>query len=289
MQNVFENISNALRFEIMFNVRRVRTLICLFMVPLFLSATGCGTLSNGRGWGQDAIWPVDVDRIACAARDALLDWQTFIPAAGALVFAVDDWDHKASDWAIQHNPIFGSVEDAKDASGYLKTALQIETVITTFATPSGDDPRQWAYAKLRGIGVEMAAYGLANFTTSALKSATGRTRPDDSSDKSFPSGHATRAFSYATMCNRNLDTINIPKGVKRTFQISNLVLATGVAWARVEGARHYPSDVLVGAALSHFLTRFIYDAFLPLPEDDRFDFMIFPKKGGGSVQLTFRF
>jgi membrane-associated phospholipid phosphatase len=57
----------------------------------------------------------------------------------------------------------------------------------------------------------------------------------------------------------------------------------------VEGQRHYPSDVLAGAALGHFLTAFIHDAFLNLPEDGTVAFAAFPVKGGAGVELSFRF
>jgi len=36
----------------------------LFMIALFLILiAGCGTLENGRGWGQDALYPVNGKRV----------------------------------------------------------------------------------------------------------------------------------------------------------------------------------------------------------------------------------
>ena len=52
----------------------------------------------------------------------------------------------------------------------------------------------------------------------------------------------------------------------------NLVRASGVAWARVEAGRHFPSDVLAGAALGNFITTFILDAFLSPSEDSSLGF-----------------
>ncbi len=266
-----------------------RSLFFLLIIFTCLSVTGCGTLSNGRGWGQDAIYPVDLKRICRAAHNAFFDFQTFVPAAGAMIFAIDDWDEKASDWASDHNPIFGSIDDAKDASDSLRNVLLAETIVTAFATPSGDDSKQWAFSKLKGLGVELAATSAAAGVTSLLKEGTGRTRPDNRGDTSFPSAHTTSAFSYSTLSNRNLDSIDMPKKVKRTLQVGNLLLATSVGWARIEGQRHYPSDVLAAAALAHFFTGFIHDAFLDLPENDRFHFLIFPKNGGAAAQLAFTF
>ena len=59
--------------------------------------------------------------------------------------------------------------------------------------------------------------------------------------------------------------------------------------ARVEAQRHYPSDVLAGTALGHFLTAFIHDAFLNLPENADVDFAVFGVEGGAGVELAFRF
>jgi len=72
--------------------------LMVFLVVIFvsLSVTGCGTLKNGRGWGQDAIYPADLKRIPRAAFNALLEPQTLIPAAGAIVFTVNGYDTKVS-------------------------------------------------------------------------------------------------------------------------------------------------------------------------------------------------
>jgi membrane-associated phospholipid phosphatase len=251
--------------------------------------TGCGTLKHGRGWGQDAIYPIDFKRIPRAAYNAFFDVQTLIPAAGALVFVVDDFDERVSDWASHHTPIFGSREDAKDTGASLRTVLLAETIATALATPSGDSPKKWTYAKLKGVGVELVAAGATAGATGLLKEAITRTRPDESNDKSFPSAHASTAFSYAALANRNLNAIPLPPRVRVPLQVGNILLATSVAWARVEGGKHYPSDVLAGAALGYFLSAFIHDAFLGLPEDMRFGFVIFPWKGGGLARLHFGF
>jgi hypothetical protein len=43
----------------------------------------------------------------------------------------------------------------------------------------------------------------------------------------------------------------------------------GASWARLEGNYHYPSDVLLGAALGNFIGRFLNDAFIG-PNDPRY-------------------
>jgi hypothetical protein len=264
---------------------RVLLAIALISIPV----TGCGTLKNSRGWGQDAICPVDLKRVPRAAYNALFDLQTLIPAAGAAVFGASNLDKKVSNWASDHNPIFGSKDNADKASDYLLIPLYTETLLTTLVTPSGDDPKNWTYWKMKGIAVEGLSLGATFGATALLKEATNRARPDESDDKSFPSSHSSNAFANATLSNRNLNAIPLPKEARLPLQAGNIALATFTAWARVEAQKHYPSDVLAGAALSHFLTAFILDAFLGLPEDMRFGIVIIPLKRGGKVEMSFNF
>ena len=81
----------------------------------------------------------------------------------------------------------------------------------------------------------------------------------------------------------------MPEEMRMPLQIGNIVLATGVAWARVKAGAHYPSDVLAGAALGHFLSAFIYDAFTGLPEHKRWGLYVSPTKGGAMIGLSFGF
>lgn len=270
-------------------LKRSYLMVLLVVALLSLPVAGCGTLKSCRGWGQDAIYPIKPKRILHAAYNAFFDLQTLVPTAGALIFAIDDFDEKASDWASEHNPIFGSQEKARDFSDYLRIPLQVEAYLTPLATPSGDDPKRWACWKAKGILVEWVAQGATSGATGLLKDATDRTRPDGSNDRSFPSHHSSTAFSYATLANRNLNSIRLPEKVRLPLQLGNILLATGVAWARVEGKRHFPSDVLAGAALGYFLTAFIHDAFLGLPEDTRFGLIILPLDGGATIKLHFAF
>ena len=262
-------------------------IILLAVVSISLSITGCGTLNNGRGWGQDAIYPVDLKKIPRAALNALLDPQTFVPAAGALVFGLSKWDKKVSHWATGHNPIFGSTHNAENDKLYLEIPLYTEVFITALATPSGGDSKDWVYSKLKGIAVEGAAELVTAGATSLLKDTTGRTRPNQSSSKSFPSGEASAAFSSVALSNRNLDSIELPQEVRIPLKVVNILLGTSVAWARVEAQAHFPSDVLAGAALGNFLSTTVHDSFLNLPKEKTYGFGIFPMEGGVMAQLYF--
>ncbi len=258
-------------------------------IALLLIGSGCMSSDGRPGWGEEALWPVNGRRIVKAAQEAILDPQTWIPAAGALVFAIDDWDRKISDWASEHTPIFGSQEDALDASDDLKSVLEAELPITALATPSGDDLEEWALAKVRGLVVEYGAVAAAGYTTQYLKNEVGRRRPNAQNRRSFPSGHSSSSFAHATLSNHNLDSIDMPMGLRRACQVGNLGLACTVAWARVEGKAHYPSDVLAGAALGHFMTTFIYKAFINRPQDRPCDVAFMPMEKGASMSLVYWF
>ncbi|HTM57612.1 MAG TPA: phosphatase PAP2 family protein [Candidatus Udaeobacter sp.] len=81
-----------------------------------------------------------------------------------------------------------------------------------------------------------------NLAVEGAKRIAGRTRPDGEqkrSNSSFPSSHAANAFALAVILSR------------RWWRAAPLffLLAALVAFARVYLNRHYPSDVVAGAAL----------------------------------------
>jgi len=226
--------------------------------------SGCGTLPDSR-------------RIAEAAHSAFFNPNTLIPLAGAGVFAIDDFDEKVSQWATKHHPIFGSTENALDTNRRIKDILEAETYITALAT---DEP-------LKCLAVDYAALKITSSTTNFLKDETSRTRPNGSNDTSFPSACTSSAFAMATLSNRNLE--HIESDWIKALQFGNLCLASTVAWSRVEAGAHYPSDVLAGAALGHFLSAFIQDAFLRPPKNEGISFSVIPSDGGAMAQLSFYF
>lgn len=56
-----------------------------------------------------------------------------------------------------------------------------------------------------------------------------------------------------------------PSWPPRCWWQRQMALASAVAWARVERGRHFPSDVLAGAALGHFLSAFCRPLLACLP------------------------
>ena len=241
--------------------RRLPGLAIVSLLLLTLLA-GCGTLPEGRLWGQDATLRPGWQRVEQAAARAALSPATWAPLAGAAVFWAGDLDDNVSDWAAGHTPVFGSRNGAEHASDYLLGATAAAYAVTAAATPGGDQPGDWLQAKVRGGAVGGAAVLAAGGSTLLLKSLVGRTRPDESDSESFPSLHSTGAAVFATLASRNLEYLPLSAGQRTTARFGLAALTAGTAWARVEAEQHYPSDVLVGAALGHFFGAFISDAFL---------------------------
>jgi len=79
-----------------------------------------------------------------------------------------------------------------------------------------------------------------------LKYSVRRERPDGSDRLSFPSGHASTAFSLATVANHHYGwRVGLPA----------YVLASGIGLSRIESNRHHLSDVLAGATLGLIVGR----------------------------------
>ena len=277
-------VKNLFRAALNFD-RRTAALPIMFAVLL---VSGCTSSQNVRGWGRDATARPSRRTLAESALHAACDLETIVPLAAAVAFGAGGWDQQASDWAIRHHPVFGSTNNADNAADALMGLLIAEAAATAALTPSGDDPSP-ATSKLKGFVVEGAAVGASEGFSELAKTTVHRLRPDGNDYASFYSGHATTAFSASTLANRNLDYMDMGGGLRTSIQATNLLLATGTAWARVEGGNHYPSDVLVGAALGHFLSAFIYDAFMDSDKEPKFRFTVCPMRDGAFVMVSIPF
>lgn len=124
----------------------------------------------------------------------------------------------------------------------------------------------YAIGKLRhddgtaSIGVDMAeATALGLLSSTVLKAATGRDRPNETVSRSawgeggdsFPSGHATAAFAAAQVF-----VDRMPREAWG-WRVLAYGLAGATVYARLDGNVHWFSDTVAGAALGMATGRFV--------------------------------
>ncbi len=250
---------------------------------------GCGTLSNGRGWGQDATFTPGWDRIRTSAWKNATDPWTWAPLAGVLTLQIDDFDERISRWAREETPVYGSRRNADDFSDQAATALGGLWLASVAATKSGTTSDTYLWSKTKGVAVEvssqLASYGI----TELFKNSVRRQRPSEEDDFSFPSGHTTSAFNHALLASLNLDSTDLSEQWRDPVRFGLYTLAIGTGWARVEAGEHFPVDVLFAAGVTNFLTGFIHDAFLGLDSNPALIVSPGPEGSGWAIGLAWSF
>ncbi|MCR4917912.1 MAG: phosphatase PAP2 family protein [Alphaproteobacteria bacterium] len=94
----------------------------------------------------------------------------------------------------------------------------------------------------------------AQITSEGIKALELEERPNHSDKKSFPSGHATGAFSGAMFVHKRY-------GWKPALIPYGMSLVAG--WSRTDVKAHYWHDVLGGAAISALFTWVLVDEYSP--------------------------
>lgn len=268
---------------ILFRPDFVGMIVSALFFLLFLS--GCAAVSGERIWGENATLTPGWHRIKTAAVNAAIDPVTWIPLSGALVLQIDHLDEELTDYASENTPVFGSQKRADEASDDLRNMTRASYYITALLTNGGETTPDYLANKTKGLLVGEVAALINKTTTGVLKDAVGRDRPTGSNSASFPSGHASTAGLRSTLACRNIDYLPLSQPVKTGLKIGIGTLAVSTAWARVEANVHYPSDVLAGLSLGHFLGRFINDAFLSEGENNNIGIGVQPV--GDEIALTF--
>ena len=248
--------------------------------------SACATAPGERPWGADATVEPGWRRVGEAATGALKSPQFWGPLAAAALFQIDNFDHRTSNWARSHTPIFGSQENAARWSDRLRSASAYAYVATVLVTPSGDEPKEWLLDKLRGAAVGGAAIVVTDEESALLKSATARERPNGQDTQSMPSSHASRSAVLTELAARNLESVNIGQTPRTMLDVGLAALTYGTAWARVESGYHFPSDTLVGMSLGNLNGAFFNDAFLGIGRSStKVSFAVTPVRGGAVLQF----
>jgi hypothetical protein len=164
--------------------------------------------------------------------------------------------------------------------GALDEVFEPGTPLGSAAFQVGGAFATWGFGKLfSDPGIEdlgrdlVRAQILTQSLTQAAKFAVARTRPDGSNNRSFPSGHASGSFATATVLQRHYGwKVGVPA----------YAIASYIAASRLSNARHYLSDVLVGAAVGILVGRTVTIGV----GEERFAVSPMIVPGGGGVQFT---
>jgi len=265
------------------HIDKLKAVSSLFLL-LFLLV--CKGPAHGTGWGQNATLTPGWERLGTAVKSALFAPETWAPAAGALVLQIDRADRRVQAWAARHTPIFGSQDRADQMSDNLKNASGALWVVSALAAPSTDEEGEWLGNKTKGLGVQFGAGILLRSTVGVLKETTKRERPNNLGETSFPSAHASNVSLYSTLTSRNVDTFGWSDDAVAVSRFGLGTVAAATAWARVEANQHYPSDVLAGIALGHFVGAFFTEAFLGIDNPSQARVMFEPLRDGYQMVVS---
>ena len=235
------------------------------MIIAIVSTGGCATT------GDNGVWP----RLVASGQSSVKQKSVWIPLAAAAVFASTSLDREVSDWAVEHQPVFSSVDNAVDWSGRMTKAVVATALTASFMRR--EEHNQPLVADTLSLG---GAYG---FTT-GVKNVANRTRPNNNNDLSFPSTHATMAFAGAQIAARNLSVLETRYA--DAIRVGLYTFASASAWARIEAAKHFPSDVLAGAAIGNFFAG-TANAFLGAGEKITVSYV--PTHDGGEFRIQWLF
>ncbi len=144
-----------------------------------------------------------------------------------------DRDRQLEDWIVGHRA--GFLDPVAQALSYVGSWGLVWLAIALVIALRSRRASVFAWT--------LTADVIAQLSSSALKEATDRARPDVDplvgrpTSSSFPSGHAASSFACATVLAAFAPSLRIPL----------FALAAGIAWSRAYVGVHFPLDVLVGA------------------------------------------
>ena len=206
----------------------------------------------------DAAWGVvSWDRMQKAAVESTAAVETWGMLLAAGVMYVSGADVTVSDWASENMPVFGSRENAQRWSDILAGGATAAQYASALAATPEESSGNAILTKLRYAATGFAANEFNYAVTGGLKGIAGRPRPDESGNNSFPSGHSSQSAVNVTLSLHILPSLPMTENIKPFIRGLLISLAVGTSWSRIEGKKHYPSDVLAGAAIGHWIGSFM--------------------------------
>jgi membrane-associated phospholipid phosphatase len=153
-------------------------------------------------------------------------------AGGGLALAVHPLDDNVQQYFL-NNDTADKIFKPGAILGNTATLLAVGTVVYVVGRTK-DAPR------VSHVGMDLLrSIAISEMLVEGLKYATRRERPDGSGKTSFPSGHASDTFAFATALERHL-------GWK--YAVPAYIFSGYVAMSRLPANRHWLSDVVFGSA-----------------------------------------
>lgn len=168
-------------------------------------------------------------------------------AAGLCALPLDD---EISDRFYEQKPLGPDAHRIGREMGHRKYVALMSVGLTASGQLIGN-------RKVRDTGILYLESNLitAGFTT-LLKKGVGRVRPDGSNRHSFPSGHASSAMASARVLQMRFGWwVGAPAYAAAGY----------VGLSRVQGKKHYLSDVFFGWALGYTMSSILVKAYRPRP------------------------
>ncbi len=240
---------------------------------LIFSTSSCSVLNRKGPWGKRAFWPIKSSNVLDAVKKNASSAHVWGPVAGAVIFSASNFDRNFSNWVANEADVFKD-KDAADAwSDNFNNILRAEMYATILLTASqNEDESFWGYAwnKTKGGLVVNVAAASSRFSVDQVRKVVKRQRPNKMDLKSLPSGHAAEAGSRRAIIGKGLESIDMNSDLRIGVNALNTSMAIGTLWARVEGKRHYPSDVMLGYAFGSFISGVVYDSLINLESNETF-------------------
>lgn len=260
-------------------------------VAILLILSGCSAFQRKGSWGKDALWPINGSRVGEAFKKNITSKHVWVPLVGAGAIHWGGYDHKISRYAEHEKHIYDDQNGADNWSDNFDDILKYEMFLTPLFTASTEDGtfKEYVWRKGKGYVVIAGASRIPDYAHDRMARAIHRRRPNKMDTRSFPSGHSTQAGARNMIVLRNLQDIPMDPNVRFGIETLNTTMAGGVLWARVEGKRHFPSDVLTGYALGAFLSGFIYDSLMYSRPDHPESVAVIPMKDKWTLQYSYAF
>jgi membrane-associated phospholipid phosphatase len=157
------------------------------------------------------------------------------------------WAGIGGGFAAAVHPVDDNVHRALVGDMAARRLFKPGEILGEFGTLLGSASAVYAVGRLKDeprvshVGMDLIrSLAMSEALTQAVKYATRRERPDQSSRKSFPSGHAADTFAFATALERHLGW---------RYAAPAYAFASYIAVSRLPANRHWFSDVAFGSAV----------------------------------------